>query len=167
MRTAAALVLTASFCCSQASANDDFCQQLKAFVLAPFPTPTARSVEFYWVPEGILGTVKCVHHGVKASQEFCSWLIQNTSREFDEGLPEDFLRCHGFQFPPIPNAEDWKATYSFFDNAGDASERETVLEVRLAQPGTRDDGAVRISVIPKGQHTAIKPLPPFPEAPPD
>ena len=115
------------------------------------------------MPGGILGTIQCVHGGVQPGKKFCDWLMDNTSREFSEALPENVLRCEGFGFPGVPNVEDWKATYGFVD---DKSLRWLILEVRLDQPGDRYDGAVRISALPDGQDTAIHPLPPFPDPEP-
>jgi hypothetical protein len=158
-RTASAVI--AALACSiafPAAAAGEFCTHLNAFIRAPFAaarTPVARSVVFYWQPPGILGTVQCVHDGIAANKTFCDWLMENTSREFSERLPESVLACYGFSFPPVPNVEDWRATYSFVD---DKTLRWLVLDVRHDQPGL-DYDAVRISVLPDGQDTAIHPLP--------
>lgn len=151
-----------------AVAEDEFCTHLFDFVRAPFPVEQdklqhTRSIEFYWMPSGILGTIQCVHEGKAENRKLCDWLMQHTSREFSELLAEDVLRCEGFGFPPVPNVGDWKATYEFVD---DKSLRWLVLDVRRAQPNVPYDDAVRISALPDGQDTAVHPLPPFPDPPP-
>ncbi len=145
----------------------EFCDHLFDFVRAPFAAsgkpPVARSIEFYWIPSGILGTTQCVYGGTKPGKDFCDWLINHSSKEFTELLPEEALRCEGFDFPPVPNVDDWKATYQFVDGK---SLRWLVLDVRLYQPGDRYDGAVRISALPDGQGMATHPLPPLPDPEP-
>jgi hypothetical protein len=147
-----------------ASADTDFCVHLNSFIRAPFPTPSggkpvARSIEFFWLPGDLLPNVQCQHDGIREGAKFCGWLIENTSREFSEMLPESVLKCEGFGFPPVPNVEDWKATYSIVD---DVSLRWMILEVRRGQENTRYD-AIRVSVLPDGQDSAMNPLPAFPE----
>jgi hypothetical protein len=150
-----------------ARADTDFCAHLNSFIRAPFPAssreqPVARSIEFYWLPGDILPNVQCRHGGIAEGTKFCGWLIENTSREFSEMLPESVLKCEGFAFPLVPNVEDWKATYSFVD---DVSQRWMILEVRRGQENMEYD-AIRVSVLPDGQDSAMNPLPAFPEPEP-
>jgi hypothetical protein len=169
MRRAAAIAAAVLACAQSvapAAAGQEICTRLNAYIRAPFSTapgqaPVARSIEFYWQPPGILGAVQCVHNGVAANKALCDWLMENTSREFSEQLPDAVLTCFGFSFPPVPNVEDWRATYSFVD---DKTLRRLVLDVRHGQPDI-DYDAIRISVLPDGQDTSLHPLPDFPSPP--
>ncbi|MEJ0027845.1 MAG: hypothetical protein WDN01_17610 [Rhizomicrobium sp.] len=139
--------------------DDEICNRLDAFDRAPFPsgvTQAPRSVVFLWKPSGILGTAECVHHSEPNAKALCGWLMENTSREFSEVLPERILSCHGFGFPRHPNVGDWIADYEFIDE-------KTMRWLRLdvARGQIPDVDAIRWTVLPDGKDNATLPLSPL------
>jgi hypothetical protein len=172
MRRAAARVVAALFVLpgvahsAEAEYHDDICNRLDTFDRAAFDAPAvAHSIVFVWKPAGILGTVECLHWNERNAKALCGWLIENTSREFDEALPERILRCHGFEFPLMPNVRDWIALYDFWD---EKENRDLLLEVDRG--GLPDASAIRWTVFPTGKSVdsfTLTPLKDIPETRPD
>lgn len=83
-----------------ASAAEPLCEQLEAFAAAQWSEPDDPAPR-HWVEfhRGIQGDAAnrwswgCRHSGDEASEVFCDWLMDQTSRGFQAALPANVLRC--------------------------------------------------------------------------
>lgn len=83
-----------------ASAAEPLCEQLDAFAAAQWSEPDNPAPR-HWVEfhRGIDSDTAnrwswgCEHSGDAASQAFCDWLMDNTSRSFHVALPANVLSC--------------------------------------------------------------------------
>ena len=158
-----ALTLTVSFAAQPVSANDKICKELKRFSEAKFTStekPEGRRwVEFHWGGDWAgpkdLWAVACKQASDEASKQFCSYLIDNSSREFSAILPMRILTCYGYQFPHYRSWSNWHSDIELWED-----ERLMLLEVRFAGIDSAEH-AIRLSVFDDSIDETIAELPPI------
>jgi hypothetical protein len=140
-------------CAAGASeASSDICEQLRILEANPLSTgedgkPVRRWVEFRWWGDWIVnGGWGCRQSGDQTAKSVCTYLMDNTSREFRAELPIRILTCYGYGFPQFPQYDwsDWTATVRLH---GRKDDRKVVMDVDL---GGRKSltSTVRVSVVP-------------------
>jgi hypothetical protein len=145
---------------SHLSADDRICDYLLAYERAPFERDSVGHEKFRWIEVHWIGTWLDIDHGWhlecrrspdNASNAFCSWLLNNTSFEFDNDLPLRILTCHGYRF------SDWRGIYLSKAEAEFYREDTGQILLQINLEGHKQpDGAVRLTIFPKGKDQATE-----------
>ena len=148
-----------------AAATDDVCDRVAKFHRAGFDhteQPDGRRwVEMHWTGHWLdfdqsFG-LKCKSSPDSAARELCGWLIDHTSTEFPDNLPQRVLTCYGHRFPRHAHWSGWKSDISFF-----AGDRLLLLEIDLLTMHN-ETGAIRLSSFAPGKDDALVEMPPLAE----
>jgi hypothetical protein len=151
------------------AAEKELCTKLRNFRTTPFEKdargkPLRRVVEFHfvgnWLDLDNGWTRECRPGGNAAARVLCPALMNNSNAEFREILPEEILTCYGWKMPvgingwSIERAEIELNTDEKGKSLGDNAGHEVVLEIDY-RFRKREHEAVRLSVIPWGEDSAI------------